>query len=52
MVFGLIGGQGNFAVALSLFAVSLSIAAYGNSTAPKRVTRNRELGLSVVRKPF
>ncbi len=41
IVFWSIGGQGDLAVALSLFAVSLSIKAYGNSTPLKRVKRNR-----------
>jgi hypothetical protein len=30
-VFALFGGQANLALALSLFAVSLSLVAYGNS---------------------
>jgi hypothetical protein len=41
VVFAMIGGQGNLAVAMSLFAISLSIEAYANSTASRGAIKNR-----------
>lgn len=41
ILFALIGGQSNLALAMSLFAVSLSLKAYGKSTLPVPPPRNR-----------
>jgi len=44
LVFALVGGQGNLALAISLFALSLSVKAYGmaNAVSNSRITRARQ----------